>query len=81
MWKLDFFFTHQGNNFKKKCVMNNFMPNPLNIHTKFGSVLTKSWGIESSPTNRHTIFMYISRPVAALLHGIGEAKCVSGISN
>ena len=38
--KLDFFLPYQVNHFSKMCLMNNLMPNPLNSHTKLGSVST-----------------------------------------
>ena len=39
--------------------MKNLMLNPLNIHTKFGLVLSEPRGIESCSTNGHINFLYI----------------------
>ena len=57
--EIDFSFPHQRNHFLIMCLMSTFMPNPLNIHMKSGSVLTKLWVIKSRQTNGHTNFIYI----------------------
>ena len=57
--EIDFSFPHQRNHFLIMCLMSTFMPNPLNIQMKSGSVLTKLWVIKSRQTNGHTNFIYI----------------------
>ena len=67
VWKLDFFFSSPGNHFSKICLMNNLMPTPLNIHTKFGSVSTKPRGIRSEE-QKDTPALYIYIYASLLAH-------------
>ena len=57
-----FFFSSPGEPLFIMCIMNNLMPNPLNIHPyQIWFSLDKPWGIESCPTNKHTNFIILAK--------------------